>query len=79
MSRSIIRSTHCMVRLRENTYVRGRRLTVHGQHGSLYCLPLADALRLVENGQAKLPAEASKMVLIAAVQRQRERDERAAA
>lgn len=38
-------------------YLRGRRLSRHGQHGKLVCLPMRDALRLVERGDAKLPAE----------------------
>jgi hypothetical protein len=71
---ALIRSSHAVIRLRESVYLRGRHLTLHGLHGSLYCLPVEDALRLVDNGQAKLPAEGSRAELRAAVERLRQRE-----
>lgn len=56
MSRSLIVERHAVVRMIATDYLRGRRLDRHGQHRGLVPLPLADALRLVEKGTAKLPA-----------------------
>lgn len=65
---SLIRDDFALVRIREHAlYLRGRRLGKHGQHGSLVALPLVDALRLVENGQAKMPGEVTRQHLRDAV------------
>ena len=65
---SLVRDDFALVRIRERVlYLRGRRLGKHGQLGSLVALPLADALRLVEAGQAKMPGDATRQQLREAV------------
>lgn len=57
MRGSIVGETHAVVRLKELTWVNGRCLHPYGLFAGLAALPLADALRLVERGSAKLPGE----------------------
>lgn len=65
---SLIRDNFALVRIRDHVlYLRGRRLGKHGQHGSLVALPLVDALRLVEAGQAKVPGGIGRQQLRDAV------------
>lgn len=61
---SLVHNGHVVVRLRRTLFLTRRRLlTVHGQHGALYALLPADALRLVEAGHAKLPAGVRRQAL----------------
>ena len=56
MTRSTSTADYAPVRLRETIRLRGRVMCHYGPHGTLRALPLADALRLVEQRRAKLPA-----------------------
>jgi hypothetical protein len=55
MSQSLVHEGYAVVMLKRPVWVDGLLLTRHGQHGAVHCLSLADALRLCEAGDAKLP------------------------
>ncbi len=68
VSSSIITGATALVRIRETVvYLRGRRLSRFGPHGSLVELGIHDALRLVETGQAKLAGGIHRQALRDAV------------
>lgn len=64
---SLIHDGLAVIRLRETFRTRRRLLSVHGQHGSLVCLPIERALALVDAKLAKVPSASSRGELRAAV------------
>lgn len=56
---SLLAGSYVLVRVRCSVFIAGRLLHLHGRYGALYALDPHKALRLVENGRAKLPARSS--------------------
>lgn len=53
---------YVLVKLRRGAglvHVDGRTITKHALFGNVHALPLADALRLIDDGRAKLPKHLS--------------------
>ena len=61
---SLINEGSVVLRATENFFFRGRRLGPYSQHRGLFVASRADALRLVNEGKAKLPAKAKRRQLI---------------